>query len=148
MQMPNRLQGKRVVLTSSNDFMGQATQEVFAEEGAEIIADTSDLTKPDAADALIKSAGQVGYVQSVGVEVGPHNIQINLIAQNYVQSEEYYPASLLAKESFQQSLKRQVPAGRLGTPREDALFAAFLASNESDFFIGQAIPFSGGWAQR
>ena len=227
--MPNRLQGKRVVLTSSNDFMGRATQEVFAEEGAEIIADTSDLTKPDAADALIKSAGQVdvlianlaaptfsgiaaqdlsdanwecafnvmvhplhrltravlpqmierkagkivvygsasalrgmktlaayssaraaqvGYVQSVGVEVGPHNIQINLIAQNYVQSEEYYPASLLAKESFQQSLKRQVPAGRLGTPREDALFAAFLASNESDFFVGQAIPFSGGWAQR
>ena len=227
--MANRLQGKRVVITNADDFMGQATQEVFAEEGAQCIADTSDLTKPDAADVLITNAGhvdvlianlaaptfsgiaaqdlsdadwecafnvmvhplhrltravlpqmierkagkivvygsasalrgmktlcayssaraaQVGYVQSVGVEVGPHNVQINLIAQNYVESEEYYPASLLAKESFQKSLKRQVPAGRLGTPREDALFAVFLASNESDFFVGQAIPFSGGWAQR
>lgn len=93
-------------------------------------------------------AAQVGYVQAVGVEVAPLNIQINLIAQNYVESEEYYPATLTAKESFQRSLKRQVPAGRLGTPREDALFAVFLASGESDFIVGQAIPFSGGWAQR
>ena len=227
--MANRLQGKRVVITNADDFMGEATQEVFAEEGAELIADRSDLTRRDAADVLITDAGhvdvlivnlaaptfsgiaaqdlsdadwecafnvmvhplhrltravlpqmierkagkivvygsasalrgmrtlcayssaraaQVGYVQSVGVEVGPHNVQINLIAQNYVESEEYYPASLLAKESFQKSLKRQVPAGRLGTPREDALLAVFLASNESDFFVGQAIPFSGGWAQR
>jgi hypothetical protein len=35
----------------------------------------------------------------------------------------------------------------LATPREDALFALFFASSESDFFVGQAIPFSGGWAQ-
>ena len=31
---------------------------------------------------------------------------------------------------------------------EDASFALFLASDESDFFVGQAIPFSGGWVQR
>ena len=29
-------------------------------------------------------AAQVGYVQSVGVEVAPHNVQVSLIAQNYV----------------------------------------------------------------
>ena len=29
----------------------------------------------------------------------------------------------------------------------DALLAVFLASDESDFFVGQAIPFSGGWVQ-
>ena len=28
-----------------------------------------------------------------------------------------------------------------------AQFALFLSSDESDFFVGQAIPFSGGWAQ-
>jgi hypothetical protein len=37
---------------------------------------------------------------------------------------------------------------RLATAREDALFALFLASNESDFFVGQSMPFSGGWAQQ
>jgi 2-keto-3-deoxy-L-fuconate dehydrogenase len=37
--------------------------------------------------------------------------------------------------------------GRLATAREDALFALFLASEESNFFVGQSIPFSGGWTQ-
>ncbi len=92
-------------------------------------------------------AAQVGYVQSVGVEVAPHNVQINLIAQNYIENPDYYPPELTARESFQSSLKRQVPAGRLGTAREDALFALFLASDESNYFTGQAIPFCGGWVQ-
>ena len=69
---------------------------------------------------------QVGYVNAVGMEAARHNVQINLIAQNFVENPAYFP-----------------PA----TPREDALFALFLASNESDFFVGQAIPFCGGWAQ-
>ena len=75
-------------------------------------------------------AAQVGYVQSVGVEIAPHNIQMNLIAQNYVANPDYYPPELMEKPSFVESLKRQVPAGRLGTPEEDALFALFLASDE------------------
>ena len=44
-------------------------------------------------------------------------------------------------------LFREVPSPRLATGREDAMLAVFLASNESDFFIGQSIPFSGGWVQ-
>ena len=93
-------------------------------------------------------AAQVGYIQSVGVEAAPHNVQINLIAQNYVQSADYYPPQLMEKPSFVASLKRQVPVGRLGTPREDAMFALFLASDECGFMTGQAFPFAGGWAQR
>lgn len=93
-------------------------------------------------------AAQVGYVQSLGVEVAPHNIQVNLIAQNYVENPVYYPSQLREQANFQASLKRQVPLGRLATAEEDAKFALFLASNDSDFFVGQAIPFSGGWIQR
>ena len=93
-------------------------------------------------------AAQVGYVQSLGVEVAPHNIQVNLIAQNYVENPVYYPPELREKESFIKSLHRQVPLGRLATAEEDAKFALFLASDDSDFFVGQAIPFSGGWVQR
>ena len=92
-------------------------------------------------------AAQVGYVQSVGVEVASHNVQINLIAQNYVENPSYYPPELTSRASFMASLRRQVPAGRLATAREDVLFALFLASEESNFFTGQAIPFCGGWVQ-
>ena len=224
-----RLAGKRVVITQAEDYMGPATAELFAEEGATIITDTRDLTVAGACEALIEEAGeidvlvanlasenfsgtpatelndadwaktfdvmvhplhrltravlpqmqarkrgkiivfgsatalkglktvaaysaaraaQVGYVQAVGVEVAPDNIQVNLIAQNYVENPVYYPPELKENERFMSSLRRQVPLGRLATAREDAQFALFLASEESNFFVGQAIPFSGGWIQR
>jgi 2-keto-3-deoxy-L-fuconate dehydrogenase len=224
-----RLAGKRVLITQASTYMGPATAELFAREGAAVIADDRDLTRPGACDAAIADAGridvlianlaspnfsgrpvaevdddawattfdlmvhplhrltrgvlpqmqerrrgkivvygsavalkgmktlcaysaaraaQVGYVQSVGVEVAPDNVQINLIAQNYVENPVYYPPELTASERFQASLKRQVPLGRLATAEEDARFALFLASDESDFFVGQAIAFSGGWVQR
>lgn len=69
-------------------------------------------------------------------------------ASDYVENREYYPPELMQKDSFVASLKRQVPAGRLGTGFEDAAFALFLASDESGFFAGQAFPFAGGWVQR
>jgi 2-keto-3-deoxy-L-fuconate dehydrogenase len=224
-----RLDGKRVLVTQADDYMGPATVELFRAEGADVIADTSDLTGAGACERAVESAGhidvlvanlasanfsgtsvvdlddedwhitfammvhplhkltqavlpqmlkrqkgkvvvygsavalrglktvaaysaarsaQVGYVQSVGVEVAPHNVQVNLIAQNYVENPVYYPDSLRENERFQASLKRQVPLGRLARADEDARFALFLASEESDFFVGQAIPFSGGWVQR
>ena len=39
-------------------------------------------------------------------------------------------------------------APRHGTAREDAMLALFLASAESNFIVGQALPFAGGWVQR
>lgn len=224
-----RLAGRRVVVTQADDYMGPATVALFQSEGADVVADTRDLTRPGACEALIADAGrvdvlianlaapnhsgrtvaevddsiwaevfdvmvhplhrltraalpqmrerrrgkivvygsavalkgmrtlcaysaaraaQVGYVQSVGVEVAPDNVQVNLIAQNYVENPVYYPPELRQNERFQASLKRQVPLGRLATAEEDARFALFLAGDESDFFVGQAIPFSGGWVQR
>lgn len=226
--MSGRLSGKRVLVTQADDYMGPATIEVFREEGAEVIADNSDLTQPGRCEELIASSGEIdvlvanlaspnftgipvtevaaedwhctfdmmvhplhrlcqavvpqmitrqagkivvfgsatalkgmptvtaysaaraaqtGYIRSLGVEVAKHNIQANLIAQNYVENPVYYPPELREKESFQKSLARQVPLGRLATAREDALFALFLASQESNFFVGQSIPFSGGWTQ-
>ena len=95
--------------------------------------------------AAARSA-QVGYVRNVGAEAARHNVQINLIAQNFVENPAYFPPQFVQTDAFKQLLT-QVPAGRLATGREDALFALFLSSDESDFFVGQSIPFSGGWAQ-
>ena len=222
-----RLEGKRVLVTQAQDYMGPSTIELFRKHGAEVIADTSDLTQPNAAAEAVASAGridvlvanlaananpgimateiddaiwnqafdmmvhplhqlcraalpsmykrgsgkvvvygsatgvkalegvsayaaarsaQVGYVRNVGTEAARHNVQINLIAQNFVENPAYFPPEFIATDAFKKLLKK-VPAGRLATGREDALFALFLAFDESDFFVGQSIPFSGGWAQ-
>ncbi|MBA1145726.1 SDR family oxidoreductase [Ectothiorhodospiraceae bacterium WFHF3C12] len=223
-----RLSGKRVLITQSSDFMGPALCEVFAEQGAEVIADSEPLLEPQRPERIVADAGrldvlvanlgvpapftraaevtdeewrevfahmvdplprlfravlpqmlerqagkiilmgsasalrgmkrastysaargaQLAYVQAVGVEVAPQNVQVNAIAQNFVDNPTYFPAEIQANPKFQERLKNEVPAGRLGTPREDALFAAFLASDEVNFLVGQAIPFCGGWATR
>ena len=88
---------------------------------------------------------QLSWVRSVGVEVAPHNVHVNLIAQNFVENPTYYGPDVQALPAFQERLKRDVPLGRLARPEEDALFAVFLASNEVEFFAGQGIAFAGGW---
>ncbi len=89
---------------------------------------------------------QISYVKSVGVELARDNIQCNLIAQNWVENPAYYPPEMQENPKFLANLAREVPLGRLARPEEDTALAVFLASDESDFFVGQAIPFSGGWA--
>lgn len=88
---------------------------------------------------------QVSYVRAAGVELARRNIQVNLIAQNFVDNPTYFPPEVQANEAFRQRLAREVPLGRLATPEEDALFAVFLASSEVNFFAGQSIAFAGGW---
>jgi NAD(P)-dependent dehydrogenase (short-subunit alcohol dehydrogenase family) len=91
---------------------------------------------------------QLAYIQAVGMEVAPHNVQVNAIAQNFVDNPTYFPPDVQANPAFQERLKREVPLGRLVTPREDALFAAFLCSDAADCFVGQVFPVCGGWVTR
>lgn len=91
---------------------------------------------------------QLAYVQAVGVEMAPHNIQINAIAQNFVDNPTYFPAEVQSNPRFQDRLKREVPLGRLVSAREDAEFAAYLCSERANCFVGQVFPLCGGWVQR
>jgi NAD(P)-dependent dehydrogenase (short-subunit alcohol dehydrogenase family) len=225
MRIGDSLQGRRVMITQSDEFMGPVLARAFADHGAVVIADPSSLADPAAAEAAVRRAGrvdvlianlavpapstpatavtddewrhvfshlvdplprlarallpamierragkvvvmgsatalrgqkrtstyaaargaQLSWVRAVGVEVAPHNVQVNLIAQNFVENPTYYGPAVQALPAFQDRLRREVPAGRLARPEEDALFAVFLASAEVEFFAGQAIPFAGGW---
>lgn len=91
---------------------------------------------------------QLAYVQAVGVEVAVHNVQVNAIAQNFVDNPTYFPSDVQANPKFQDRLKREVPLGRLVGATEDAEFAAYLCSEHANCFVGQVFPVCGGWVQR
>ena len=91
---------------------------------------------------------QLAYVQAVGIELAAHNVQVNAIAQNFVDNATYFPPEVQANPRFQERLKREVPLGRLVTAREDAAFAAYLCSDAADCFVGQVFPLCGGWVAR
>lgn len=226
--MQNMLDGKRVLITQADAFMGPTLCEVFAEQGAIVIASTDALHEPAAAARVVRGAGkidvlvanlalaapstvasevtdeewrhvfaslvdplprllgavlpdmvdrragkvlvmgsasalrgmkrastysaargaQLAYVQAVGVEVAPHNVQVNAIAQNFVENPMYFPAAVQANPRFQERLQREVPLGRLVSAREDAAFAAYLCSDAAACFVGQVFPVCGGWVSR
>ncbi|MBW2421869.1 MAG: SDR family oxidoreductase [Deltaproteobacteria bacterium] len=88
---------------------------------------------------------QNSFIRAAGLELAPGNVQVNAIAQNYVRNDTYYPESLVESDRFAAHLKRNVPIQRLAEARETAELALFLASEKSNFVVGQVIPFAGGW---
>ncbi len=223
--MDNSLTGKRILITQAKEFMGPMLCDVFAEQGGEVIPDTSALAEPGAAEAAVETAGpidvllanlaivapstpaadvgddewrhvfaalvdplprlvraavpgmiargggrillmgsasalrgmkrastysaargaQLAYVRAVGVELAAKRIQVNAIAQNFVDNPTYFPPEVQANPRFQERLAREVPLGRLVSAREDALFAAYLCSDAAGCFVGQVFPVCGGW---
>jgi 2-keto-3-deoxy-L-fuconate dehydrogenase len=119
-QMRERRSGKVVVMGSANALRGTNNRSAYsAARGA-----------------------QVSYVRSVGLELAPFNVNINLVAQFFVENPTSVPGGKLADMA---SRLPEIPVGRFAKGRESALFALFLSGAESDFFVGQTIPFSGGW---
>ena len=121
-QMLARRAGKIVVVGSASALRGTATRTCYgAARGA-----------------------QHAYVRNVGIEVAPHNVQVNATGQIFVENPTYFPPEIYGTPELAERLK-DVPAGRLATGRESASLIAFLAGPESDFLVGQIFPYSGGW---
>ena len=151
--MQTALIGKRVLVTQATEFMGPALCDVFIEQGAEVMASTGELSDAAAVDRVVREAGRID-VLLVNLSVkapstlAPHNVQVNAIAQNFVDNPTYFPAEVQANPRFQERLAREVPHGRLVSAREDAQFAAYLCSDAAACFVGQVFPVCGGWAPR
>ena len=91
---------------------------------------------------------QLAWVQALGVEVASQQVQVNAVAQVFVENPTYYPSSLQANPKFQERLSREVPLGRLVGAREDGAFVAYLCSDAANCFVGQVFPMAGGWVTR
>lgn len=231
--MPGRLEGRRVLVTHADRYVGPPVVELFRAEGADVVADTDDLTGPDAPRAAVERAGHVdvlvanlagpreampvtemlvgatewtdeafaaylehlvwpflrviraalpqmierragkvvgvtsatpvraipglgiysaargaqnAFLQAVGAEVAPHNVQVNALGPAHVRNNMYYTDEMLADDAVRESFEAQIPAGRLGEGVEAAELALALASGASDFLAGQVVSVSGGWS--
>ena len=60
--MENALAGKRVLITQADAFMGPVLCEVFAEQGADVVASADDLAVVDAAERVVRAAGHIDVV--------------------------------------------------------------------------------------
>jgi 3-oxoacyl-[acyl-carrier protein] reductase len=86
--------------------------------------------------------GIMGFTRAVAREVIQQGINVNAVAPGYVDTPLLSSAGL-TQESLKELLK-EIPIGRLGTPREIASLVAYLASDDANFMVGQVISPNGG----
>lgn len=86
-------------------------------------------------------AGVIGLTKSLAKELGPSNIQVNCIAPGIILTDMLSSYN----ESELDVLKENTPLMRLGSPKDIASCALFLASSHSDFITGQIISPNGGF---
>lgn len=89
-------------------------------------------------------AAIIGLTRSMAVHYAPRNIRCNSLCPGLIVTNMSSRAQSTTKivEAMRQ---RQPLGGRLGTPEEVADVALFLASDESRFVTGVALPVDAGW---
>src|SRR5436305_1333894 len=115
-----RLEGKSVVITGAGSGIGRAASLLFTKEGAKLIAvDRSESVKETA--KLVSDAGG-------NVEAGMTKTVFDNAKQRGTEGK----------------IGQLNPLKRAGQPHELAAMGLFLASDDTSYVNGQAIPVDGG----
>ncbi len=85
-------------------------------------------------------AGIIGFSRSIAREVASRNINSNIIAPGYIQTE----MTQAMDEKAQDKIKELIPVSRLGTVNDVCNAALFLLSPMADYITGQVLQVDGG----
>ncbi|WP_097034372.1 3-oxoacyl-[acyl-carrier-protein] reductase [Clostridium tertium] len=85
-------------------------------------------------------AGVIGFSKSVARELAARNINVNVIAPGYINTDM---TSVLPDRAKEEVIKT-IPMKKIGEPKEIANLVLFLSSNLSNYITGQVINVDGG----
>lgn len=85
-------------------------------------------------------AGMIGFTKALALESAAKGITVNAICPGYIATD--MTASM--KQDVLESIIRQIPVARMGTPREIADIVVFLSSDKAGFINGATITANGG----
>lgn len=86
-------------------------------------------------------AGIMGFTRSVAREVIVRGVYVNAIAPGYIDT----PMTEAVSDAVRRAIALATPAGRFGSPQDIAHLAVYLASEESNFVVGQVVSPNGGY---
>ncbi|WP_293679879.1 SDR family NAD(P)-dependent oxidoreductase [uncultured Phenylobacterium sp.] len=87
--------------------------------------------------------GVVALTRSLAVTYGQQGVRANTICPGVIDTE-MIQSVLLSSNATRDAIASGTPVGRIGTPRDIAELALFLASDASSFITGQTIACDGG----
>jgi NAD(P)-dependent dehydrogenase (short-subunit alcohol dehydrogenase family) len=90
--------------------------------------------------------GVIGLTRALGIEYAANNVRVNAIAPGYIETQltlDWWDSQSDPQAARQATLDLQ-PMKRIGQPREVAMTAVFLASDEAPFINASCITVDGG----
>lgn len=85
-------------------------------------------------------AGVIGFSKSVARELSSRNINVNVVAPGYIDTD----MTKNLPDKVKEEIIKSIPMKRIGSPKEVANLVLFLSSNLSDYITGQVINVDGG----
>ena len=86
-------------------------------------------------------AGLIGFTKALAKELAPSRITVNCVCPGVIETD----MTKIFDEETLKDLKDKTLLKRLGTPKDIAKSASFLASKEADYITGQILNVSGGF---
>lgn len=85
-------------------------------------------------------AGVIGFTKSMAREVASRGVTVNTVAPGFIETD----MTKALNDEQRAATLANVPAGRLGDPKEIASAVAFLASPEAGYITGETLHVNGG----
>ena len=130
-------------LTGSFNFL-KACAEVMVKQRYGRIINLSSIVgingNPGQSNYSASKAGIIGLTKSAAKELGRRGITVNAIAPGFIETD----MTDILNEAQKAELLKGIPIGRVGTSKDIASLAVFLASEEAGYITGQVIGVDGG----
>ncbi|MDH6313196.1 3-oxoacyl-[acyl-carrier protein] reductase [Parabacteroides sp. PFB2-10] len=81
--------------------------------------------------------GMIAATKALAQETAKKNVTVNAVAPGFIRTD-------MTQDLDENELKKQVPAGRFGTPEEVAALVGFLVSPAAAYITGEVISINGG----
>ncbi|MBN6071101.1 3-oxoacyl-ACP reductase FabG [Aggregatibacter actinomycetemcomitans] len=95
---------------------------------------------PGQSNYCAAKAGLIGFSKALAKEVASRGITVNVVAPGFIATD----MTEVLSEELKNNLLTQIPAGRLGEPKDIAKAVAFLASDDAAYINGITLHVNGG----
>jgi NAD(P)-dependent dehydrogenase (short-subunit alcohol dehydrogenase family) len=131
--------------------LSRAVLPVFRKSGGGSIINIASVLGINGARNRAAYAASKGAVvlltKCMAIDHGPENIRVNAICPSFVETD--LTAEVLRQAAHPEAVRKERasvhPIGRLGKPEDIAGMAVYLASDESSWVTGAALPVDGGY---